>query len=94
MSMPAMELGPLIAHHKMNRRKSRDKLVIGENQVYQAEEKQSQEEADDIFTFYTWSASRQPRDEIEKERRRLRDSVRDQAMVAVFENYMKAYGSS
>lgn len=31
---------------------------------------------EDVFTFYAWSASRQPRPKIERERKLLRDTVR------------------
>lgn len=96
-SMP--ELGPIVAKQKMSRRRSKEQLSIGEDEEFQyqalgddpSRHGVEDKTVEDIFTFYSWSTSRQPRDEIENGRRRLRDSVRDDAMNAALESLMKAY---
>lgn len=44
---------------------------------------------EDIFTFYSWSTSRQPRSKILKERKKLRDSVREGPLLASYEALMR-----
>jgi hypothetical protein len=98
MSMPqlmasqALDVGTIVAKNKMRRRRSRergDALVLPEEDIFAPPPEEKEEE--DIFTFYTWSTSRQPRENIEKERQRLRDSVRDDVMRSAYENFMKVY---
>ena len=53
------------------------------------EEEEEVEDQDDIFSYYQWSASRQPRNKVQKARKQLNDSLRQGAMLATFEAFMR-----
>jgi hypothetical protein len=44
---------------------------------------------EDVFTFYAWSSSRQPRPNIQRERKLLRDSVRQGAVEATKDGFVR-----
>jgi hypothetical protein len=86
MSLKVMELGALVQQQKAQKTLSKTtSMSTSENN--HAEDEEYKEE--DIFTFYSWSTSRQPRSKILKERKKLRDSVREGALLASYEALMR-----
>lgn len=88
MSMPAMspevmDLSALMQQQRAQKRLS-GSMFASENDAGNKED-----EEEDIFTFYSWSTSRQPRSKILEERKKLRDSVREGPLLASYEALMK-----
>jgi hypothetical protein len=79
MSEKVMELSALVQQQKAQKILSKT-----ENDTENGEDK-----GEDIFTFYSWSTSRQRRSKILKERKKLRDSVREGPLLASYEALMR-----
>jgi hypothetical protein len=83
MSLKVMELGALVQQQKAQKKFSKT-LSPSKNGADNVEDKE-----EDIFTFYSWSTSRQPRSKILEERKKLRDSVREGPLLASYEALMR-----
>jgi hypothetical protein len=46
-------------------------------------------EEEDIFTFYSWSTSRQPRDKILEQRKKFRDAIRQGPLLTSFQSLVR-----
>jgi hypothetical protein len=79
----ASDLGSILAQQKAQKLLSRSSM----SSIDCDEELEDTQE--DIFSFYSWSTSRQPRNKIKKERKRLNDSIRHGALLAAYESFVR-----
>jgi hypothetical protein len=84
MSMPGMSEKVMELSALVQQQKAQKILSKTENDTENGEDK-----GEDIFTFYSWSTSRQRRSKILKERKKLRDSVREGPLLASYEALMR-----
>jgi hypothetical protein len=87
----ASDLGSLLAQQKEQKRLSRETGASGDGggaSVLVADEGVDDNQ-EDIFSYYSWSTSRQARNKIQKERKLLSDALRQGAFLAAYESFVR-----
>ena len=73
-SMKAADIGGIVEKQKQAKRTASKQPIV----------KPTKEEGEDIFSFYSWTTSRQPREKILEQRKKYRDDGRKGSMLTAF----------